>query len=314
MQVLKSINRNQQIAIIGMVIVFIIDLLVPLGIAVGALYMLCFLIISKEPAFVLKKFSAIMIVLIITKYVIFYTPSVHIFYATINRLISILIIVSSTFIAIKHRKLLEKSTEEINHKHEAYLKLEKLYYKQLENMIEGVQMINYDWKYTFVNQALIKQSKKKAEDLLGKTMMECYPGIENTPLFDKLKNCMNNRCIEHFENEFVFPDGTVENFELLIQPIPDGLFLLSLDINERKKAEKHRKEQIKMLEKMLFMISHKIRQPVANIIGISGTLDVTNPDLSDLKTISKYMCDSAIKLDLLTRELNDLVNESRAQN
>jgi signal transduction histidine kinase len=90
--------------------------------------------------------------------------------------------------------------------------------------------------------------------------------------------------------------------------------LLSLDINERKKAMASRKKQIKMLEKMLFMISHKIRQPVANIIGISNLLDLTNPNANDLKTMSNFMCQSAVKLDMLTRELNDLVSESRKNN
>lgn len=314
MNAIKKLSRNQQIALVGMVAIFIIDMLVPLGIAIGALYMLCFVMISKEPAFTIKKFSAIMIGLISVKYIICYEPSVYLDFATINRAISVLVIVCSTYISIKHRELLESSAIEIDRKKAEYAELEKLYYKQLETMIEGVQIIDFDFKYKFVNPAVVKQSKKTSEDLLGKTMMECYPGIENTPLFEKLKNCMQNRCIEHFENEFTFPDGKTEYFELLMQPVPDGLFLLSLDINERKQAEKNRKEQIKMLEKMLFMISHKIRQPVANIIGISNSLNQTNPNASDLKIMSEFMCQSAIKLDLLTRELNDLVSESRNNN
>jgi PAS domain S-box-containing protein len=314
MNALKTLNFNQQFALLGVIGVFIIDMLVPLGIAIGVLYMLCFLIISKEPAMVIKKFSAIMIGLIVVKYILFFEPSVHLSYATVNRAISILVIVSSTYISIKHRELLESSTKVIDQKKSEYDELEKLYYKQLETMIEGVQMISFDWKYTFVNPAVVKQSKKTADELLGKTMMECYPGIENTPLFEKLNNCMQNRCIEHFENAFTFPDGTIEYFELIIQPIPEGLFLLSLDINERKQAEINRKEQIKMLEKMLFMISHKIRQPVANIIGISNSLNNTNHDANELKTMSNFMCQSAVKLDMLTRELNDLVSESRSKN
>lgn len=314
MYVTKKLSRNQQIAIVGMISIFIIDMMIPLGIAIGALYMFCFLMISKEPAAVIKKFSVVMIGLIIIKFIFYYEPAALMNVSITNRVISILVIVSSSYISIKHRELIESSAEEINRKHEEYKDLEKMYFKQLHTMIEGVQIIDFNWRYTFVNPALVKQSKKTAGELLGKTMMECYPGIENTPLFAKLKNCMQNRCIEHFENEFTFPDGTIEYFELIVQPIPEGLFLLSLDINERKQAEINRKEQIKMLEKMLFMISHKIRQPVANIIGISNSLKNTNPDFNDLKTLSTFMCESAVKLDMLTRELNDLVSESRPKN
>lgn len=314
MYVTKKLSCNQQIAIVGMISIFIIDMMIPLGIAIGALYMFCFLMISKEPAAVIKKFSVVMIGLIIIKFIFYYEPAALMNVSITNRVISILVIVSSSYISIKHRELIESSAEEINRKHEEYKDLEKMYFKQLHTMIEGVQIIDFNWRYTFVNPALVKQSKKTAGELLGKTMMECYPGIENTPLFAKLKNCMQNRCIEHFENAFTFPDGTIEYFELIVQPIPEGLFLLSLDINERKQAEINRKEQIKMLEKMLFMISHKIRQPVANIIGISNSLKNTNPDFNDLKTLSTFMCESAVKLDMLTRELNDLVSESRSKN
>lgn len=314
MYVTKKLSRNQQIAIVGMISIFIIDMMIPLGIATGALYMFCFLMICKEPAAVIKKFSVVMIGLIITKFIFYYEPSVLLNVSITNRVISILVIMSSSYISIKHRELIESSAEEINRKHEEYKDLEKLYFKQLHTMIEGVQIIDFNWRYTFVNPALVKQSKRTAGELLGKTMMECYPGIENTSLFEKLNNCMQNRCIEHFENAFTFPDGKIEYFELIIQPIPEGLFLLSLDINERKQAEINRKEQIKMLEKMLFMISHKIRQPVANIIGISNSLNNTNPDANELKTMSNFMCQSAVKLDMLTRELNDLVSESRSKN
>ena len=38
------------------------------------------------------------------------------------------------------------------------------------------------------------------------------------------------------ENEFVFPDGTKEWFNLSIQPIPEGVFILSIKITEWKRA------------------------------------------------------------------------------
>ena len=39
------------------------------------------------------------------------------------------------------------------------------------------------------------------------------------------------------DNEFTYPDGTKEWFELSIQPVPEGIFILSIDISERKRAE-----------------------------------------------------------------------------
>ncbi len=106
----------------------------------------------------------------------------------------------------------------------------------LDNMIEGVQIIDFNWRYTYVNDSLVKDSKYTREELIGYKMMEKYPGIENTAMFAELKRCMEGREKGFFENEFTFPDGTKEYFELSIQPIPEGIFILSLNITDRVKS------------------------------------------------------------------------------
>jgi len=107
----------------------------------------------------------------------------------------------------------------------------------LDNMMEGVQIHDFDWNYTYVNDALVKYSHYTKEELLGNTIMEKYPGIEQTDLFKTLQICMNERVHKFIETEFRFPDNTIEFFELSIQPVPQGLFILSLNITERKRAE-----------------------------------------------------------------------------
>lgn len=52
-----------------------------------------------------------------------------------------------------------------------------------------------------------------------------------------MKDCMQNRISHQFENEFTYPDGSVGWFDLSIQPVPEGIFILSIDITEKKKAE-----------------------------------------------------------------------------
>ncbi len=114
---------------------------------------------------------------------------------------------------------------------------EEQFRHSMDNMLEGVQIHDFDWKYIYVNNALEKLSTYSKEELLGYTLMEKYPGIEQSPLFEKLNQCMTDRVPQHFETEFNFPNGTKADFELSIQPIPEGVFILSIDITERKKAE-----------------------------------------------------------------------------
>lgn len=120
---------------------------------------------------------------------------------------------------------------------EKALETEKRYKAILESMMEGFQVIDFEWRYVFVNNTLVKQGRYPREKLIGKTMMEIYPGIEQTEMFSKLKISMEKRIPQQFENEFTFPDGTVEWFELSMQPTTEGVSILSMDITKRKKAE-----------------------------------------------------------------------------
>jgi PAS domain S-box-containing protein len=116
--------------------------------------------------------------------------------------------------------------------------MKSLQYKEiLDLMLEGIQIIDFNWRYVYVNEALIKISKYSREELLGFSMMEKYPGIEQTPLFKTLQRCMQERTSDFIENEFVFPDGTKGLFELKIQPVESGICIQSIDRTIKAKTE-----------------------------------------------------------------------------
>ncbi len=114
----------------------------------------------------------------------------------------------------------------------------------LDNMLEGCQIIGFDWRYLYANNAVARHGHRTKDELLGHAMMDVYPGIENTEMFAVLRRCMNDRMPQQMENEFAYPDGTKAWFELSMQPVPEGVFILSIDISERKRTEaKLRHEQ-----------------------------------------------------------------------
>jgi PAS domain S-box-containing protein len=107
----------------------------------------------------------------------------------------------------------------------------------LDNLLEGCQVISPEFRYLYVNDALVRHGKMAREALLGRTMMEAYPGIENTHVFSAIRRCMDERVAEHLENEFVFPDGSIGWFDLHIEPVAEGVVILSMDVTERKRDE-----------------------------------------------------------------------------
>lgn len=125
-----------------------------------------------------------------------------------------------------------KQTEEALRQSEARLRA------TLDTMMEGCQIIGFDWKYLYVNEAACRHGRRPRAQLLGHTLMEAYPGLEQTPFFRELDRCMRQRAACGMENEFVFQDGSKALFDICIEPVPEGLLVLSYDVTDRKQAEK----------------------------------------------------------------------------
>jgi len=105
----------------------------------------------------------------------------------------------------------------------------------LETLSEGFQIIGPDWKYVYVNPAAARHGRRDASALIDKPMVDAYPGIDRTELFGVLRRCMEQRTSAVIENEFMFPDGTRQWFELRIRPVPAGICIYSADIEHRKR-------------------------------------------------------------------------------
>lgn len=125
----------------------------------------------------------------------------------------------------------------------------------LDRIAQGYQIIDHEWRYRYVNNAVLEQARTTREDLLGKTMMEVFPDLETTPLFRILETSIREGTPHRFENEFAYPDGDTAWFLLSVQPVPEGLVILSQDITERKRADQKLQAQLARLD----LLSHTTR-------------------------------------------------------
>jgi len=136
------------------------------------------------------------------------------------------------------QQTIESELSELEHNEwEGQLRKTEERYHILASMLEGCQIIDHDWRYLYVNNTATKQGRKTKEELLGHTMLEVYPGIENTEMFARLRHCMEKRTSHRMENEFIFHNGTQGWFKLSVKPVPEGILILSIDITEHKQEE-----------------------------------------------------------------------------
>lgn len=185
----------------------------------------------------------------------------------------------------------------------------------LDSLLEGCQLISYDWRYLYVNKALVAQSHKSKNQLIGHTMMEAYPGIDKTEMFTHLRQVMKDRQPYTMENDFNFPDGSQGWFELRMEPVEQGVLIFSIDITERKKAELHLKELNELKTKFIDIAAHQMRTPVSiirwTIEIMQGQNANKDPEIvaKGLQTIYKANNDIRVRISDLLTALN--IEESR---
>ncbi|NNM67635.1 MAG: PAS domain-containing protein, partial [Spirochaetales bacterium] len=139
----------------------------------------------------------------------------------------------------------------------------------LDCMVEGCQIIDFDDRYIYVNDSIVTQAKTARESLIGHRMMEAFPGIQETEMFKRLCQCRSERKPLRMENEFTFPDGTSGWFELSIQPVPEGVLVLSMDITSKKLAESQMKRRLRNLNSL-----RRIDLAIAGSLDLTLTLSV----------------------------------------
>jgi PAS domain S-box-containing protein len=61
-------------------------------------------------------------------------------------------------------------------------------------------------------------------------MQQAWPGIERTPVFALLRRGQEERVAVQGEIEFVFADGESRWYDVRVHPVPEGIFVLSIDV------------------------------------------------------------------------------------
>jgi hypothetical protein len=108
----------------------------------------------------------------------------------------------------------------------------------IESMPEGFTLIDKDWRYLYMNQSALSQSRMIRHQVIGYRITDVYPGFEYTELFKTMAEVMESREAKDFLATFDAPGEDPMLLELSIRPSADGIVIISADVSKQNGERK----------------------------------------------------------------------------
>ncbi len=104
----------------------------------------------------------------------------------------------------------------------------------LDSINESFLALNPDWQFTYVNDRVLETTRRKREELIGRSVWELFPSLLGTPFETEFRRVMCERVPLRFQAGF---ERSAMWFEVHAYPAKQGICALVVDITERRKAE-----------------------------------------------------------------------------
>lgn len=153
----------------------------------------------------------------------------------------------------------------------------------LESIGDGFFAVDHNFKLTYCNAKAEDILSKKRENTIGKSLWEIYPEYIGSDAYHYYYEVLRTQEAVSFE---AFFHSFEKWLHVSVYPSADGLSIFFKDITERKHSEMEMRELNenlqeytkglvainRELEQFSYIVSHNLRAPVANIIGLAEEL------------------------------------------
>ncbi|MCF2488584.1 PAS domain S-box protein [Dyadobacter sp. CY347] len=149
----------------------------------------------------------------------------------------------------------------------------------LESIGDGFYALDRNWVVNYWNKEAEILLHLPKEKILGRSLWDVFPHIIDTSIYKAYHKAVELNTIQHFEFYYEMDNAW---FEITAYPSANGLSAYFRDVTERKVSESQLRElnenlrnyanelteSNKGLDQFAYIVSHNLRAPVANIIGL----------------------------------------------
>ena len=156
----------------------------------------------------------------------------------------------------------------------------------------------------------IQENEKRAAELIIANKELAFQNQEKEKRAAELVIANKELAFQNQEKEKRAAELIIANKELAFQneekeKKAEQLVKINSELNS---AKEYQKAYINGLQEIMFITSHRVRQPVTNILGISNQLDQTSNSQQEVKDCIEFIKQSALTLDTFTKELTIFIS------
>ena len=232
---------------------------------------------------------------------------------------------------VLHVNGISRDISETKHAGELLQKSEANLHTIFDNTETGYILLDTCFNIVSMNQQVYRFSQEQLDRpfIEGENVIDFYNDDNRVMIEESLIKALNGISVT-YEIPYIQPDGSSKWYSTGYHAVcnsdktPLGIIMTQTDITSRKMLELQEKmitadliQRKNELEQFTFIVSHNLRNPVANIIGINDLLKGGRVSDHEKKFLMEGLTNSVEKLDTIIVDLNDImqakqsVNESR---
>lgn len=178
----------------------------------------------------------------------------------------------------------------------------------LESITDGFFVLDLDWRFIYINTIAASLYNRSPEELIGKYIWNLMPAEREAELRPLLEKALSEGKGYHDLRHFPELDMWIE---VDVYVTPEGIAINSKNVTEREAQKKQIAASEAQLKDIAWVQSHKVRAPLANILGLVQIFNRAQPADPFNVQVLDMLQDAARRLDEVIHEVVQKTHDGR---
>jgi PAS domain S-box-containing protein len=206
---------------------------------------------------------------------------------------------------------------------QALVQSELNFRKIIDLMPQGIYVRDVAGNYLFANQAFADMMGMPISKIVGHNMADFYPDKEVVKLALTRDNGVFDKGTRQVLHDVKFTNVKLEERFVTIVKVPFqpvnydqmAMLVIMTDVTGDKRIEAERVRMIQdishrnnNLEQFSYIVSHNLRAPVANILGLTSLLSLEDLPVEEEHQMLQYLQTACEGMDTVIKDLNQILD------